>query len=177
MTAKTTTKRAFDLLEGLKDAWRKVDPAKGDDISAGFSRSTGGIDVEWLIEKLGPGHAARTPITSSADGDAEDAAWAWLADYSRARFGEEAEDHDFAPDQMVDAFMAGQEAALTAKLNLVEAVREFVRHGTRLTQRGDIIVHEVIEKPDRTDPHWKLCDALEKYDAALVSTPIERGEG
>jgi Lar family restriction alleviation protein len=45
---------AFDLLEGLKTAWRKVDPAKGDDIAAGFARATGGIDVDWLIQKLGP---------------------------------------------------------------------------------------------------------------------------
>lgn len=45
---------AFDLLEGLKRAWREADPKKASDISAGFARGTGGIDVEWLIEKLGP---------------------------------------------------------------------------------------------------------------------------
>jgi len=45
---------AFDLLEGLKLAWRKVDPKKGDDIAAGFARGTGGIDVKYLIELLGP---------------------------------------------------------------------------------------------------------------------------
>lgn len=45
---------AFDLLEGLKLAWRKVDPAKGNNIAAGFARDTGGIDVDYLIEVLGP---------------------------------------------------------------------------------------------------------------------------
>lgn len=50
----TSADLAFDLLEGLKRAWREVDPKKSHDIAAGFARGTGGIDVEWLIEKLGP---------------------------------------------------------------------------------------------------------------------------
>jgi hypothetical protein len=46
--------RIFDLLEGLKEAWRRIDTAKADSIAAGFARRTGGINVEWLIEQLGP---------------------------------------------------------------------------------------------------------------------------
>jgi len=49
-----TARLAFDLLEGLKEAWGKVDPDKAHDIAAGFARGTGGISVDWLIEKLGP---------------------------------------------------------------------------------------------------------------------------
>ena len=50
----STADLAFDLLEGLKRAWHDVDPKKAHEIAAGFARGTGGIDVEWLTEKLGP---------------------------------------------------------------------------------------------------------------------------
>lgn len=46
----------FDLLEGLKRAYREAgDESTADAIAAGFSRNTGGIDVGYLIEVLGPG--------------------------------------------------------------------------------------------------------------------------
>jgi hypothetical protein len=44
----------FDLLEGVMNAWRKVDEEKALAIGSGFARRTGGVDVPWLIEQLGP---------------------------------------------------------------------------------------------------------------------------
>lgn len=55
-TSNRTPALAFDLLEGLKHAYRAAGQEdKARTISAGFSRATGGIDVPWLIEQLGPG--------------------------------------------------------------------------------------------------------------------------
>jgi hypothetical protein len=56
---------AFDLLEGLKEAWRRVDPEKANAIASGFARGTGGIDVPWLIEQLGPPPSAADALEST----------------------------------------------------------------------------------------------------------------
>jgi hypothetical protein len=52
---RTAEDLAFDLLEGLKFAYRKAgEEGKAMNISAAFSRATGGIDVKYLIKVLGP---------------------------------------------------------------------------------------------------------------------------
>jgi hypothetical protein len=68
-------KLAFDLLEGLKRAYREAgDEAKAMQIATAFSRATGGIDVEFLIGQLGPAPKPDAPSTAA---DAEDDA-EWL---------------------------------------------------------------------------------------------------
>jgi hypothetical protein len=60
------------------------------------------------------------------------------------------------------------DAVVEARDAVIEAARLFLKEGTRVTSRGDgYFFQQVIEKPDRSYPHWQLCEAVEKLDAAL----------
>ena len=57
------------------------------------------------------------------------------------------------------------------RLRTVEqAARLLIKEGIRMTPDGAII----IENPDRSDPHWKLCEALDAIDK-LNSAPAKVG--
>lgn len=48
---------------------------------------------------------------------------------------------------------------------MIEAVRLFLKEGTRVTQRGGEFFTQVIERKDKSDPYYRLCVALENYEA------------
>jgi hypothetical protein len=58
-----------------------------------------------------------------------------------------------------------------AARRVIEAAQLFVKEGTRVTQRDGDFLTQVIEKKDRSDPHYKLCVALEEFAALHPNQP------
>lgn len=64
--------------------------------------------------------------------------------------------------------MSREDEMVEAREAVIEAARLFLKEGTRVTQSGGYFFQQVIEKKDHSDPHWKLCQAIEKLDATLA---------
>lgn len=82
-------------------------------------------------------------------------------------------------EQIADA-IAG---ALLSRLNtsaigaegqaIIDAALAFIEHGTKVTKVGGEIAHVVIERADKSDPHYALCKAVEAYRKATPPTAQE----
>ena len=82
-------------------------------------------------------------------------------------------DANYAATQIVAALPSPEREPMREALEaeVIEAARLFLKEGTRVTQRGDgYFFQQVIEKKDKSDPHYRLCVAVEKLDALAPPT-------
>lgn len=56
---------------------------------------------------------------------------------------------------------------------VIDAALTFIEHGTKVTKVGGEIAHVVIERADKSDPHYALCKAVEAYRKATPPTAQE----
>lgn len=74
-------------------------------------------------------------------------------------------------DRMQDRFDAFDDAVRQVQHDIIEAARDLVMKPGGLVNRGVGVGLVVVERADKTDPHYRLCTAFEELDRLHHRTP------